>query len=369
MTQTTDARRAIESAAPGPLADFYTALEEYELQPLWTQTGELMTTTPRSGSIPWMWRWDKLKALGEQAGALVPIDAGGDRRVLALCNPGLGGAPYATETLWGAVQYLGPHESAPAHRHTPGAVRFILEGSGVWTSVDGDPIAMQRGDLILTPGWNWHAHHNPGDKPMMWFDGLDLPMVQMLGSVFFQAQDKVNAEHVAAAQTAPPVSHSERMWGGAGLLPEPAVSATRHSPLLAYRWQHTDAALTAMIEQRGGPTARLRFVDPTNGRDALPTMRCAMTRMLPAGRQLAERSTGSSIYVVMSGEGRSVVEGVAMTWGPGDMFVVPSWAAVDHEVFSAADLFSVSDEPLVEAARLDRRVTLTDVQDVVSTCG
>jgi gentisate 1,2-dioxygenase len=352
-------------ANAGQLAAFYDAVRDYHLQPLWTQSAELMSETPRSEARPWLWRWSKLKALAERAGDLIPIEDGGDRRVLALTNPGLGGKPFATDTLWGAVQYLAAHERAPAHRHTPGAVRFVLEGSGVWTSVNGDPCAMGAGDLVLTPSWNWHEHHNPGDQPMVWFDGLDLPLVRMLGSVFFQqGPDEYDVDSAA-----PPASMSEGLWGTAGTVPEPVSAGSRHSPLLAYRRRDTDRALAALLAHRGESSATIRYVDPSTGQDALPTMRCTMTRMVPAGRRPATRRTGSAVCVVFAGEGRTVIDGVAMTWRAGDMFAVPSWAAVDHEVFADADIFGVSDAPLVEAARLDRTEVLAQPQEVVSTCG
>lgn len=361
MSQTT-------SAGPSKadqLAAFYDAVNDYHLQPLWTQSADLMTPAPRPGAKPWLWRWSRLKALAERAGDLIAIEDGGDRRVLSLANPGLDGKPFATDTLWGAVQYLAGHERAPAHRHTPGAVRFVLEGSGVWTSVNGDPCAMGAGDLVLTPSWAWHEHHNPGDEPMVWFDGLDLPMVHVLGCVFFQpGDDKYDVDSAA-----PPVSMSENLWGASGTVPEPVPESGRHSPLLAYRWRDTDRALASLLAHRGTPSVTMRYVDPSNGRDALPTMRCSMTRMVPAGRQPATRRTGSAVCVVFAGEGRTVIDGVAMTWQAGDMFAVPSWAAVDHEVFAEANIFSVSDTPLVEAARLDRTEVLAGPQEVVSTCG
>ncbi len=117
---------------------------------------------------------------------MIGIDRGGDRRVLSLSHPDLGGLPFATHTLWGAVQFLGGGELAPAHRHSPAALRFVLEGSGVWTLVNGDPIRMAPGDLVLTPSWTWHEHHNPGPGPMIWFDGLDVPLVRNLDAVFFE---------------------------------------------------------------------------------------------------------------------------------------------------------------------------------------
>jgi gentisate 1,2-dioxygenase len=77
--------------------------------------------------------------------------------------------------LWCAIQYLGPRETAPEHRHAQNTFRFVIEGEGVWTVVNGDPVRMSRGDLLLTPGWNFHGHQNATDKPMAWIDGLDIP--------------------------------------------------------------------------------------------------------------------------------------------------------------------------------------------------
>ena len=162
----------------------YADLAAADLQPLWTQPG-LLTRTPNR-LRPHIWRWKTLRDLAERSGNLVGIDRGGDRRVLSLSHPDLGGLPFATHTLWGAVQFLGAGELAPAHRHTPAALRFVLEGSGVWTLVNGDAVHMAPGDLILTPSWTWHEHHNPGTEPMIWFDGLDLPLVQSLDAIFFE---------------------------------------------------------------------------------------------------------------------------------------------------------------------------------------
>ena len=181
-----------------------------------------------------------MRALAERCGDLVGISRGGDRRVLlSLTNPSLGGRPYATSTLWGAVQYLRPGEVAPAHRHTPGALRFVLEGSGVWTQVNGDSIAMAPGDLVLTPSWTWHEHYNTGDGPMIWFDGLDLPLLECLDAVFFEP----GADAEVPREVPAPSCSSELFAGAPGLVPVGQRPAGGHSPLFAYRWVDTDRAL------------------------------------------------------------------------------------------------------------------------------
>ena len=168
------------------LEQFYAELTQHNLQPLWTQAKDLMSKHPKPEAVPWLWRWETLRRLAARGGELVGIERGGERRVLSLSNPGLNGLPFATPTLWGAVQYLNPHESAPAHRHTAAAIRFVLEGDGVWTTVNGDACDMHPGDLVLTPAWTWHDHCNDGDKTMIWFDGLDLPLVNAIDAMFYE---------------------------------------------------------------------------------------------------------------------------------------------------------------------------------------
>ena len=168
------------------LEAFYTDLASSDLHPLWTITEELLTHTPQPKAVPWLWPAKTLRAMADRALELIPVERGGERRVLSLGNPGLGGQPYAAGTLWGAVQCLRPGELAPAHRHTPGAIRFVLQGHGVFTTVNGDACDMHAGDLVLTPSWNWHEHTGGDESGMLWFDGLDLPMVQALDAIFFE---------------------------------------------------------------------------------------------------------------------------------------------------------------------------------------
>jgi gentisate 1,2-dioxygenase len=346
----------------------YGDLAAADLQPLWTQH-DLLTATP--GRLrPHIWRWKTLRDLAERSGDLVGIDRGGDRRVLSLSHPDLGGLPFATHTLWGAVQFLGGGELAPAHRHTPAALRFVLEGSGVWTLVNGDALHMAPGDLILTPSWTWHEHHNPGTEPMIWFDGLDVPLVQTLDAIFFEpGSDELTGYEPALA------SRSELLYSGAGLLPageqadvaEPASG--RSSRLLAYRWPSVDAALSRLIETSGQRTAHVRYADPVTGRDIMPTLRAEMHRVLAGHRTATVRTAGSGIWVVYRGSGATVIDGRRFRWGAGDMFVTPSWAAVDHEADGDADLFYLSDAPVLAALGLARTEKARQQQDILADDG
>ena len=220
-----------------------------------------------------MWRWNDLYPLAARAGDLVPVGRGGERRAIALANPGLAGTPYATPTLWAAIQYLGAHETAPEHRHSQNAFRFVVEGEGVWTVVNGDPVPMRRGDFLLTPGWNFHGHHNDTDQPMAWIDGLDIPFVHYTDAGFFE----FGTERVTDEAT-PDISRSERLWAHPGLRPLSGLEDTTSSPIAAYRWEHTDRRPGRAAAARGrgppghrrpGPRRRpVHQPDHRRGRDA-----------------------------------------------------------------------------------------------------
>lgn len=339
----------------------YSDIADADLQPLWTQKG-LLPRTPPLRMRPWLWRAKTLRALAERSGSLVGIDRGGDRRVLALAHPDLDGRPFATHTLWAALQYLGPGELAPAHRHTPGALRFVLEGRSAWTLVDADPLRMEPGDLLLTPNMTWHEHHNSGDGPVVWFDGLDLPLVHTLDAVFFEPGPDTVTDHEPDA-----VATTERRFGRSGLLPVGDRPPGAHSALTVYRWADTDAALTGLLDSGDEPGLAVRFSDPTSGRDIMPTLRAEMHRLRPGRRGATTRTVGSSVWLVHRGSGQSVIDGVRFEWSAGDVFVVPSWAALDHEAVETADLFMMSDAPVLEALALDRAASEAGNQPVTAT--
>lgn len=332
------------------LDDLYSDLSQASLQPLWELKG-LLTKEPVVRAVPSRWPGEELRKLGAAAGDLVPVDRGGDRRVLACCNPGLGGAPYAVSTLWAAVQYLRGREMAPAHRHTPAALRFIVAGEGVWTVVDGDALHMSRGDLILTPSWTFHEHHNPGDDPMIWMDVLDLPVVAALDAVFFEEGPTEVVDPRTDARSA-----SELWFGsGPGLVPAGGPSLPDHrSPLLAYRWADTERALESQLSVTGAGHARVRYTDPVRGGDVMPTMRCEMDRICHGHRSHTERQTGGRVACVLAGTGRMQVGDETFNLAPGDIIAIPSWNWWSVEADSDLDLFSTSDAPALDALGLFR---------------
>ncbi|MEV0627216.1 cupin domain-containing protein [Nonomuraea wenchangensis] len=349
------------------LEELYRGFEKELLVPLWTEIGDLMPVHPRSKAVPHLWRWENLVALAGEAGHLVPVGRGGERRAIALANPSLGGRPFATPTLWAAIQYLMPGEDAPEHRHTQHAFRFVVEGEGVWTVVGGDPVPMRRGDFLPQGGWNWHAHHNAADRPMAWIDGLDIPFQYVTESQFFEfGRDRISD----AERTTPERSRSERLWGHPGLRPVSAPGTQTSSPLLAYRWADTDRALADQLaleaEGHAGTVepghAAVRYTNPTTGGDVLPTIRVEMHRVRAGAETAPRRETGSSVYQVFDGSGRITVGDRSWSVTRGDLFVVPSWtpfsarseASASDSDSGSLDLFRFSDSPIFEALRLDR---------------
>jgi gentisate 1,2-dioxygenase len=340
--------------------EFCGALAAHDLQALWSLQRKIMPDVPLPSTQPWLWKWDTVFPLAKRAGEIITIERGGDRRVLALANPGLNGLPFTSTTLWGAVQYLGPGESAPAHRHTPSAIRFVMTGSSVYTTVDGDACEMEAGDLILTPNWKWHDHNNYGDEPMVWFDGLDLPLMVTLESIFFE-------NHPDMQQQVRGHGLSEQLYSGPGLAPAGDDADPLNSPLLRYSWANTERQLEDMHERLGGNQVTVEYLNPATGGPAIRTFSSEMTRLFPGARTPTRRTTGSAVHVVFQGSGRSVIDGTVYEWGPGDVFVVPSWAAVDHEASEQSDHFVISDRPVLEAFRIFRREELPEHQAVGET--
>jgi gentisate 1,2-dioxygenase len=344
---------------PSPeLHELYADMKRAGLVPLWTEIGELMPLVPTPAAVAHRWSWADLYDIATRSGDLVPVGRGGERRAIALANPGLGGMPYATATLWAAIQYLGPGETAPEHRHTQNAFRFVLEGQGVWTVVDGDPVAMRRGDFLLTPGWNFHGHHNTSEEPMAWLDGLDIPFVHKTDTGFFD----FGTDSLTTLAT-PERSRAERLWAHPGLQPVRFVDRPRpSSPIAAYRWESTDRALTEQLalEAEGAEAtvspghAAVRFSNPSTGGDVMPTLRAEFHRLRPEASSRRWREVGSSVWQVFAGDGACRVDGVEHQLGHGDLFVVPSWVELELVAGDGLDLFRFCDTPIFEVLHQHR---------------
>lgn len=347
-----------ESELDPELDQLYRDFAAENLNPLWTQLSDLMPESPAPKALPHVWRWNTLYPLARRSGDLVPVGRGGERRAIALANPGLGGAPYVSPTLWAAIQYLGPRETAPEHRHSQNAFRFIIEGEGVWTVVNGDPVAMRRGDFLLTPGWNFHGHYNESDQPMAWIDGLDIPFVHYSDTSFFE----FGSERVTDEAT-PRISRAERLWSYPGLRPLSGLGAKTNSPIAAYRWEYTDQALSEqlLLEDEGQPAtiepghAAVRYTNPTTGGDVMPTLRAEFHRFRAGAESRTRREVGSSVWQVFEGSGTIVLDGTEQQLAKGDLFVVPSWVPWSiHADSGALDLFRFSDAPIIEKLHFNR---------------
>ena len=321
--------------------EFCGALAAQDLQALWSMQTRLMPESPIPTTLPWLWKWDydpsarqarrrdrHHRARRRPAGARVR-EPGAERPAVHVHHAvGRDAVPRAGE-------------SAPAHRHTPSAIRFVMTGSGVYTTVDGDGCDMAPGDLILTPNWAWHDHNNYGEEPMVWFDGLDLPLVATLESIFFE-------NHPDERQQVLGHGISEHRHAAGGLRPAGPASTKTHSPLLRIAYEGVDRTLESL--HAAAPDDHLvtvEYIDPETGGPVVPTLSCAMNRAYPGGRSPSHRKAGSSVFVAFRGNGRSIIDGQAFTWGPGDVFVSPSWSVVDHESFETSDLFEISDRAVL----------------------
>lgn len=339
------------------LRKLYADFKANHLNPLWTQTGNLLPPHPRPRAVAHVWRWSELYPLARQSGDLVPVGRGGERRAIGLANPGLGGEAYVSPTLWCAIQYLGPRETAPEHRHSQNAFRFVVEGEGVWTVVNGDPVRMSRGDFLLTPGWCFHGHHNDRDAPMAWIDGLDIPFSYTNDVGFFE----FGSDRVTDYAT-PNFSRSERLWCHPGLRPLSGLQNTVASPIGAYRWDYTDRALAEqlLLEDEGQPAtveqghAAVRYVNPTTGGDVMPTIRAEFHRLREGVETPARREVGSTVFQVFDGRGAVVMDGTRHKLEKGDIFVIPSWVSWSLQAETAFDLFRFSDAPIMERLNFNR---------------
>jgi gentisate 1,2-dioxygenase len=334
---------------------FHDFIHKNSIYGLWELASQ-MTPHPQPKAIPYMWSAALLRQVIEQSGEAVPL--GEERRAMQLFNPGMEGRWAATNTLIAAVQVLLPGEVARAHRHSPTAIRFIMEGSGAYTKVDGERVYMEPGDLILTPSWTWHDHGNDTSNTVVWLDGLDIPLCQALDAMFFQMYDQRQVPDMQ------PANHSKALHGHASLSPTWVKEQADRSPLLLYSWSAAYQALQAMRDEAGNPYDGicLEYTNPQSGGPALPTMGCQIQLIRPGERLKAHRHTGSAVYYIAQGQGCSVIDGQAFEWTKGCILALPSWALHEHANTSAEDaiLFSINDEPVLRKTGLHREEALAE---------
>ncbi len=336
-------------------AEFHERMHAAGLYGLWELASQ-MTRQPEPKAVAHLWKASLLEALVRESGEVVPV--GEERRALQLFNPGLEGRWATTNTMIAAVQLLLPGEVARAHRHTPTAIRFIMEGDGAYTAVDGERVYMAPGDLVLTPSWAWHDHGNETDRPVVWMDGLDIPLVQALNAMFFQMYE------VPQVPLTKPRNASVSLHGHVGLSPTWVKDRPQSSPLLLYSWEQTWQSLSGLRDTAGDPHdgIALEYTHPQTGRAVLPTMACWIQMLRPGERLKAHRHTGSAVYYVVQGAGETIIDGRRFVWGRGDILVLPAWALHEHANLSPepAVLFSIQDRPVLEAMGLYREEALAE---------
>jgi gentisate 1,2-dioxygenase len=335
---------------------FHELIHANHMYGLWELASQ-MTPQPRPKAIAHMWTAPLIEKVVEQSAGAVPV--GEERRAMQLFNPGLDGRWATTGTLVAAVQVLLPGEVARAHRHSPTALRFIMQGSGAYTKVDGERVYMEPGDLILTPSWAWHDHGNEGQEMVVWMDGLEIPLVGALDAMFFQFYDQ---EQVPDRR---PANASQRLYGHGGLSPSWVKERKAYSPLLLYSYSQARTALEALRGEEGDPYegVALEYTNPQDGGPVLPTIGCHIQLIRPGEHLQARRRTGGAVYYVAEGEGTTIVDGQAFEWSKGCIFVVPSWAVSEHANGSQshdAVLFSMNDAPVLRKMDLYREEPFSD---------
>jgi gentisate 1,2-dioxygenase len=356
------------TAEPSARATLKEDAKALHLVEFWEQRADVELLRPRNKARPFRWSWSDIEPRLRVAAKTVPIEEC-ERRALVFANPGLDGKPYITNTLFAAYSLYNPGERAPVHRHTPSASRFVLDGDGGFTVVEGEKLRMSRGDLILTPTGTWHDHGNDGTQPVIWVDVLNVPLVESLNATQFEfnysepdEQSNTGAPVAKKLQTVrEPDDHSQRLYGTGGIKPlfvSHRRGPTQHSPMFVYRWEQTRAALERLQDYPGSPYDGVIFeyIDPTTGESVMPSMsfRCQMLR---SGEHThSHRKTASTVYCVLEGEGVTEVEGTRLAWKRNDVFTVPGWLWHAHHNSgdSAAFLYSVTDEPTMRKLGLFR---------------
>jgi gentisate 1,2-dioxygenase len=322
---------------------FYERMAREGLVPLWEFFKDWFTAEPRPSSRPHLWRYESLRPLLLESAAIIdPAEA--ERRVLVLENPGLKGRHLVTESLYAGLQLIMPGEIAPCHRHAPAALRFVLEGQGAFTSVNGEKAYMEAGDFIVTPSWTWHEHGHHGEGPTVWLDVLDVPLIHLFNASF--------TEHLPGKsypQSPPPLDSMYRY--GMNMLPVTYRGSSGASPIFSYPYARTREVLER-LKGHGEPDAchalKMVYVDPTTGGPAIPTITTFMQLLEGGFETRPYRTTAGTLLCVVEGSGEIAVgpDGAAQAfrYQPWDIVVVPSWQPVVVRADRDSVIFGASDE-------------------------
>lgn len=334
--------------------DFTKDIQQYHLGPLWEAIPVVMNKTPQPQAIAYLWSGELLQKKLMEATKIFTPERGGERRAIYFQNPGLTyrkpwGWVSTTQTLYAAVQLLLPGEEAPSHRHSQSALRFITNGEGAYTIVQGERIFMEEGDFLITPKNLWHGHGHLGNKPMIWMDALDIPTIYGIGGTFFEPYaDGLQQPNV-------PDNFSEKRYRG-GMVRPLGDDQYDVAPLANYKWSRTVAAIKGLMEFEPNPYHgyAVEYINPTTGKSANPTIGSQMQYLPKDFHTKALRHTHSTIYHAFKGSGYTVINGVRFDWKAGDYFVVPNWAWYEHKASEDSYLFSVNDIPIMNRFDLEK---------------
>ena len=335
---TTETTHDVPQALQDQREAFYGRADTQHLAPLWTRLKSLVPPAPTPVGIAHRWAYTDVRPhVLESAEHITAREA--ERRVLILENPGLKGSSQITNSLYAGLQLIMPGELAPAHRHTQSALRLIVEGNGAYTAVQGEKTLMHPGDFVITPSWTWHHHGHEASGPMIWLDGLDIPLVAFFNSTFREDHGESEAEITR------PTGDALARYGS-GLLPVGYRNGSLNSPVFNYPYARTREALEALT--RAGPPDPhaghlMRYVNPADGGWAMPTM-ATMVRLLPQGfATLPYRGSDSAIFLVIEGRGEMRVGEQTFPLLPHDVVVVPGWLKYTIQASEDLVLFSYSD--------------------------
>jgi gentisate 1,2-dioxygenase len=305
------------------LEAYYRALEGEALGALWNVANEIEPWYPQPKSVPTLWRWKRIEGFVRKAAQLVSAEKAA-RRVVMLVNPGRKEWSAAAGLLYTGVQVMNPGESTSAHRHQASALRFVMEGRGAYTVVDGERMTLGARDFVLTPNGTWHDHGvEAGGTQCVWQDGLDIPLMNSLDANFYEV-------HPEIVQKPKPLSREN--W------------TKPYSPVFLYKW---DECFSELRKEK-----IFHYQNPLTGGSVMPTMGARLD--LIKGSTNPIRHTGSQIYQVASGSGWSEVGGKKFEWEEKDIFCVPSWTLYRHGAYGDAVLFSFNDFPAMKALGLWR---------------
>ena len=323
-------------------ADYREALTQQNLVPLWPSLRAMLPPDkPQPRTRATFWSYQALKPLLLQAGELTPIEKA-ERRVLVLANPGHGlEKMQASAAMYLGMQLLLPGEWAPAHRHTPNAVRMIVEGEGAYTTVDGEKCPMRRGDLILTPTGLWHEHGHDGDKPVIWLDVLDLPLVYYMEASY----------HVDGERQAVKPGRGDRVYARGGVLPTPVFQRQNKAyPMLRYPWLEVRAALEALAaDQPELDAVQVTYVNPETGADAQNILGFYALMLRPGQSLKLPVRSPAMVFHLIEGGAEILIEDQAYTLAEADTCCAPGYTPVTLRNRSAetpAFIFIADETPL-----------------------